>query len=167
MEKELEQILKPFDELEDLDKGFALHDFFEGVKNRYPIIKDTKGQQLLHVTSIAFKNTPKSLYRFLYLWEPKNIDFSDMYKSGLAIIRIHKKGVVILSLYKYELVARLFVTSDEIKPRKRYGIEIKSGVPGVDNEGLKADSEVGKEFKIFKGLLEMKHDVYPGNEFKV
>ncbi|GAH51454.1 unnamed protein product, partial [marine sediment metagenome] len=66
-----------------------------------------------------------------------------------------------------ELVARLFVTSDEIKPRKRYSIEISSGVPGVDNEKLKDNSEVGREFKIFKGLLEMKHEVYPGNDFKV
>lgn len=161
MTKELKNLLKTMDEEQQ-------YDFFnEGVRKKYPIIENTNGQQLVRVTSIGFKNTPKALYRFLYLWEPKNIDFSDMYKSTLALIRIHEKGIILLSLYKYELSAYLFVTLDEIKPRERYSIEIQCGVPGVDNEMLKDNSEIGKQFQIFKGLLEMEYDVYPGNNFKV
>ena len=161
MSEELTALLKTMDEDEQ-------YDFFrEGVRKRYPIIQDTKEQELIQAISTSFEDTPKSLYRFLYLWKPKDIDFSDMYKSGLVKIRIHKKGVVCLALYKYELSAYLYVTPDQIRPRPQHSIEISCGVPGIENEALIADSEVYKEFQIFRGLLEMKHNVYLGNDFTV
>lgn len=161
MSEELTALLKTMDEDEQ-------YDFFrEGVRKRYPAIQDIGEQKLIQAISIAFEDTPKSLYRFLYLWEPKDIDFSDMYKSRVAVIRIHKKGVVRLALYKYELAAYLFVTPDQIRQRREHDIEISCGVPGFENEALIEDSEVYKEFQIFRGLLEMEHDVYPGNDFVV
>lgn len=165
MTKELVQLLKKMDETEQ-------YDFFEeGIKKRYPIIRNLKNfkdyQQLIQVTSCTFENTPKSFFRFLYLWKPKKIDFSDMYKSTIAMIKIHKNGIVILSFYKYELVAYLFTIPNEIKPCQQCDIKIVSGVPGFDNEQLKEDSEVGKEFQIFRGILEKEYEIYPGNNFIV
>ena len=161
MSEELTALLKTIDK--DEQYGF----FNEGVRKRYPIIQDTGGQKLIQAISIAFEDTPKSLYRFLYLWKPKDMDFSDMYKSRLKPIRIHKKGVVSLHFYKYELAAYLFVTPDQIRQRRAHDIEISCGVPGFENEALIEDSEVYKEFQIFRGLLEMEHDVYGGNNFTV
>lgn len=161
MSDELNALLKTMDEDEQ-------YDFFSsGVRKRYPLIQDTGGQGLVKSISIAFDDTPKSLYRFLYLWEPKDIDFSDMYKSHLKLIRIHEKGAISLSLYKYELAGYLYVTPDQIRPRQKHAIEISCGVPGVEIEALIDNSEVYKEFKIFKGLLEMEHNVYGGNGFVV
>lgn len=161
MTKELENLLKTMD-------GDEQYDFFkEEVKKRYPIIQDTGNQDFIQVTSIAFEDTPKNLYRFLYLWEPEDIDFSDMYKSELALIRIHKESVISLNFYKYELAGYLFVTPNHIQPRLQHEIEIQCGVPGFENEMLIDKSDIYKEFQIFKGLLEKKQNVYPGNNFFV
>ena len=153
------------DELtKSLDEEYS---FCSGVRERYPIIYKWD-EEMIQTVSVGFRDTPKSLYRFLYLWEPKEVDFSDMYKSVLALIRIHPKGIVSLDLYKYELAAYLYVTSDQVKVEndEDKGMWV-CGAPGVENAQMIPDSEVYKEFKIFEELLTMKHHIYPGNDFEV
>ena len=161
MSEELNTLLKTMDEDEQ-------YDFFnDGVRRNYPIIQDTGEQKLIQAIRVTFEDTPKSLYRFLYLWEPKNINFSGMYKSALTLVRIHPKGVVLLSLYKYELTGYLYVTLDQIRPRLQHSIGTHCGFPEVENEALIDNSKIYKEFQIFRGLLEMEHNVYLGNDFIV
>lgn len=78
----------------------------EIIREKYPILTETpadkKGWKRGAIAE--FTSTPKSLYRFLYIWEPKHVDFSDMYK---------------------------------------------------------------RTFEAFLHLLEMRHNVYPGNNFRV
>ncbi len=161
MTKELNELLKTLDADEQ-------YDFFSsGVRERYPIIHTTGDQKFICAMSNPFEDTPKSLYRFLYLWEPEKVNFLDMYKSRLASIRIHPKAVINLTLYKYELAMYLYVTEDQIQKRDVHFVEIQCGVPGAENEMLIENSEVYKDYQIVKGLLEMTHDVYCGNGFTV
>jgi hypothetical protein len=158
MTRELQELLGAMNEDEQ-------YDFFIELEKRYPLVQQAEKGSVQSL-SIGFADTPKSLYRFLYLWKPKDMDFSDMYKSHLAMVRIHPNAVVCLCLYKYELAAYLYTTPDAVRKREIKPIEISCGVPGYANESLVEGSEIHKEFQIFRGLLEMKHNVYSGNEFK-
>ena len=142
----------------------------EWYSKKWRLVKDHwKWNGWVSAKSITFQDTPKSLYRFLYVWEPKAIDFSDMYKSPpLALIDLNGKGLVSISLFKYELSAYLYVPQTEIVPKEeRHEIEIHCGIPGVDEELLVAGSKAKKVFDEFVNLLEREHDIYPGNYFKV
>ena len=161
MTKELKDVLKTLD-------ANAQYTFFtSGVQKKYPVIHTTGDQEFIQAISHSFEDTPKSLYRFFYLWGPEKVNLSDMYKSRIALIRIHPKGVIDLELYKYELAMYLYVTEDQIQKRDSHFIEIQCGVPGTENEMLIEHSEVYKDYQIVKGLLEMEHDIYCGNGFRV
>jgi hypothetical protein len=118
-------------------------------------------------TSHAFENTPNSLYRFLYLWEPETMDFSDMYKSVLAFISLNGKGLMRLEFYKYELAAYYYVPKEELKPQLQRLIEVSCGVPGTEDVEFIEGSIAKKEFEEFITLLESTLDVYSGNDFFV
>ena len=76
----------------------------EYFRKKWPLVEDVKGKEhRVSVRSKAFPDTPKCLYRFLYIWEQKKIDFSDMYKSSIALIDLVEKAIVKLALFKYEL----------------------------------------------------------------
>ncbi len=139
------------------------------VRTKYPLLTSTpkEKEDWLRAASTDFKDTPKSLYRFLYLWEPKHIDFSDMYKSTLAIIDLDGKGLVYLDLYKYELAAYFYVPPEELKPKPEQAIEMSCGVPGTEDEEFIEGSKAKGEFEAFVKLLEQELDVYPGNNFRV
>lgn len=139
------------------------------VRARYPLLTETPKEKRgwKRAVSVSFKDTPKSLYRFLYIWAPKQVDFSDMYKCTFAIIDLDGKGLVYLALYKYELAAYFYVPPSELKPRPKYVIEISCGVPGTENEEFIEGSKAKEEFEAFITLLEQEHDVYPGNNFRV
>lgn len=141
----------------------------EWYSKKWQLVKDCrKWNDWISVKSITFQDTPKSLYRFLYIWEPKDIDFSDMYKSSLALIDLNGKGLVSICLFKYELAAYLYAPPTEIiQKENRCGIEIHCGIPGVDEELLIKGSKAKEIFEEFVNLLEQEHDIYPGNFFKV
>lgn len=138
------------------------------VRARYPLLTKTPKEKRgwIRAGSVSFKDTPKSLYRFLYIWEPKRIDFSDMYKCTFAIIDLGI-GLVYLVLYKYEIAAFLYVPPAELKPKPVYEIEISCGVPGTEDEEFIEGSKVIEEFEAFITFLEQEHDVYSGNNFRV
>jgi hypothetical protein len=145
--------------------GSSLNTLSQNIQKRFPLTKWTKGLELYK--SKAFKNTPKSLYRFLYLWEPKKIDFSDMYKSHLALINLNGSAVVSIRLFKYELAAYFYVPIKDIVPKPAHFMEIHCGIPGCEKNIIRSTSQAPKEIELFINLLEAKHDVYGGNNFIV
>lgn len=138
------------------------------IRARYPLLTETPEEKSgwKRAASVSFKDTPKSLYRFLYIWEPRQVDFSDMYKCTFAIIDLGK-GIVYLDLYQYELAAYFYVPQSELKPHPAYLIEISCGVPGTEDVEFIEGSKAKEEFEEFVKLLEQEHEVYPGNNFKV
>ena len=142
----------------------------EWYRAKWPLREfNKKWKGWISVKSTRFENTPKSLYRFLYIWEPEEINFSDMYKSTLSLIDLDGKAMVALVLFKYELAAYLHVPPSDVVPKVEveYEIEISCGIPGVDEEKLVEKSTANELFDEFINLLEREHDVYPGNNFKV
>lgn len=138
------------------------------VRERYPLLTETPKEKKCweRAASVFFKDTPKSLYRFLYIWAPEQVDFSDMYKCTFAIIDLGI-GLVYLDLFMYELAAYFYVPPSELKPQPVLAIEISCGVPGTEDVEFIEGSKATEEFEAFITLLEQEHDVYPGNDFRV
>lgn len=95
------------------------------------------------------------------------MDFSDMYKSTIAFINLNGTGIVALDFYKYQLAAYFYVPESELKPQGRGTIIVECGVPGTEHNQFIEGSQAKIEFDRFIAILEVKHDVYPGNNFKV
>lgn len=147
------------------------------VRAKYPIIQ--KSKRVATYRSVAFSATPKSLYRFLYMWEPPALDFSDMYKSTIAVIDLNGAAVAKLAFFKYELAAYFYVPVGDliVKPVPAIAtpagpLFVSSGIPGIEDDDeyrpqLVEGSKAEEEIQAFITLLEMEHDVYPGNNFRV
>lgn len=140
----------------------------EKVRAMYPLLDKTpmKKRGWKRAASVFFNDNPKSLYRFLYIWGPKQVDFSDMYKCTFAIIDLGK-GLVYLDLFKYELAAYFYVPPSELKPQPVQAIEMSCGVPGTEDVEFIEDSKAIEVFEEFITLLEREHDIYPGSDFRV
>lgn len=115
--------------------------------------------------SAELTDTPKALYRVLWLMRPKSVDFSDMYKDSLLCIATpDKRFVATFDLFKYMAGVRFYCPKDLIGGR---GTGIIAGAPGADN-GWHCTDEVGNLFfNTVKAILEYKHMVYGGNDFEV
>lgn len=147
------------------------------VRAKYPIIQTGKGY--LKYRSVAFSDTPKCLYRFLYIWEPPALDFSDMYKSRIALIDLNGAALASLAFFKYELAAYFYVPKDDliVKPVPAIAtpvgpLYVSSGIPGIEDDDeyrpqLVEGSKAEEEIQAFIALLEQEHDVYSGNNFRV
>ncbi len=113
-----------------------------------------------------FQDTPKALYRLLFLTKAKRVDFGNMYKSRslLALISPDGRFVADIQFYKYELAAYLSSTKEHIEGHQH---EIVCGVPCADN-GIRAESS---ELKLWSATLKKCLDrswmVYGGNDFEV
>lgn len=147
------------------------------VREKYPIIQ--KSKRVLTYRSVAFSDTPKSLYRFLYLWRSPSLNFSDMYKSTIAVIDLNGAAVAKLAFFKYELAAYFYVPEGDIivKPVRAIAtpagpLFVSSGIPGIEDDDeyrpqLVEGSKAEEEIQAFIALLEQEHDVYSGNNFRV
>ena len=140
------------------------------VQDRYPLItemEDDAFDGLIRGTSTYFSNTPKSLYRFFYIWQPENLGFAFMYKSELAYVDLNGTGIAVIEFYKYQLAVYFYVPECEIKPQSMGMIGVSCGVPGTEHNQFIEGSQAKLEFDRFVTILESKHDVYPGNNFTV
>lgn len=115
--------------------------------------------------SVAVDKTPESLYRLLYLCQPKNVDFSDMYKTRLwSFTSRDERFLVMVHLFKYEL-GLYFACPKECLTGKGSGV--MGGWPGADN-GVGCSDETGLDFfRLVVAMAKREQDVYPGNNFKV
>ena len=111
-------------------------------------------------------NTPRGLYRLLYLLEPESVDFSNMYRGQLfAFMSVDGRFLVKVCLYEYELGLYFFAPEEAID--KSDGVCVPSVWPGADNKIRLTDSIGIEFFEMVKKLVEHEFDVYPVGEFKV
>ncbi len=114
---------------------------------------------------VSFKNTPKTLYRMLYLLKPNNVDFSDMYKSGILVFSSpDNKYWCGFGFYKYEIGIYFYCPKKELHSENT---GIICGIPDVDNQWNCTNKTGQLFFEVLKMALDHEYDVYPGNGFKV
>jgi len=116
--------------------------------------------------SSTLSDTPKALYRMLWLCNPKRVDFSDMYKSPLlAVATPDKRFLATFELFKFEAGLYFYAPQGTIQSK---GLDLLvAGWPGADNGRTCQDSTGQLFFDVLKRLLEYRHGVYSGNNFEV
>ena len=116
--------------------------------------------------SYAFSDTPKALYRTLWLCEPNHVDFSDMYKGPLlAVATPDKRFLAVFELFKYEASLYFYAPRETVQDTGPGFVE--AGWPGADNGWRCTDPTGQLFFDVLKELLEYCHCVYGGNNFEV
>ena len=146
-------------------EDICLDDLFRECFSVFTVLgSDKKG---FSCTGFDVKDTPKALYRALYLGLPDKVDFSDMYKSG-TLFGFESKCENFFSaivLYKYEINVYNYC-----KNREDIGGQphcIQGGWASCDN-GIYCISNVGKLwFEVLKIALETEWEIYSGNHFEV
>jgi len=124
-----------------------------------------KGDNFCQCGSIKAPDTPKALYRILYLLGPENIDFSNMYKSYLFTFgSIDKRFWVQVEFFKYEL-GFYFYAPKETVINNNCGII--AGWPGADNGWHTTDEDGKLFFEMVEKAVNYPISVYPGNNFVV
>jgi hypothetical protein len=128
------------------------------------------------VASITFTDTPKSLYRLIYLTEPKKLDLSDMYKTGegfIAFTSACRRFAVRAELWKYELACRFYATKTMVTRVQKpsaiayNGPAVRKGrIQAVEEFEVK-DKDAWAFFEMVKVALTRKWMVYGGNDFVV
>jgi hypothetical protein len=126
--------------------------------------KDLKGYRCV---GFDIEDTPKALYRALYLGKPNKVDFSDMYKTGMLFGFRSPCGnfFATIELFKYEFGVYFYCKNKEDIGGQAHGVQ--GGWPSCDN-GIYCKNPSGQLwFDVLKMALEYEHDVYSGNNFKV
>ena len=124
---------------------------------------------LVQVGSQKVEDTPKALYRALYLMRPTKLDFDDMYKSGLLEIGSpDRRYAVLVDFWKYTIGLYFYAPADTVPPKVAHGdLSIACGIPGVDNGWRTTDPVAQKFFALVSRALNRTWMVYSGNDFEV
>jgi len=145
-----------YDAREEFRSIYLLHDYAKG----------NRKVGTIECGSFDFEDTPKALYRLLFLARPARVDFSDMYKSKSLFALTSADGCFVadFQFFKYELAAYLSATREHTEGRQSVLI---AGAPGSDN-GIRAKSpELKLWASTLKKCLDKKWMVYGGNDFEV
>lgn len=161
---ELLKMLQPdYDYDEHWDKyGEPVEEYFKQVIT----LEVPENLELFQCGSYHPSDTPKCLYRILWLCGPSSVRFDDMYKRTLFMfLSSDKRFGVQVDLYKYELALYFYAPKAMIDTS---GMSwITSGIPGVDNGQTLTDDDGKKFFEIVKLVIESEWCVYGGNNFEV
>ena len=116
--------------------------------------------------SYKVEDTPRGMYRLFYLLEPKEIDFTHMYRGELFFfVSADERFLVKVSLFEYELALYFLAQEDLID--KSEGVCVPSAWPGADNK-VRVIDPVGIDFfEMMKKIVEYEFEVYPVGDFKV
>lgn len=156
-EKHHEEDRRSFDDV--FGECYHWHDYRKG----------NRTNKTVDCGSAGFEDTPKALYRLLWLFQPDHVDFSDMYKTGTLLDFTDPDELFLCSfqLYKYE-AALYFGCPREFLIDKQEGqaLQIRCGVPGADDRRC-SDPLGNLFFEVATMALNFEHDVYGGNDFKV
>lgn len=116
--------------------------------------------------SKRIKDTPKSLYRVLFLFRPSAISFDDMYKTTLlTLVSPDYSLVAEIDLFKYELGVYFQASREHVSGTRQHAVQ--GGAPGTDN-GIAIQSETAKAWCSFLvELIQREWMVYGGNDFEV
>ncbi len=113
-----------------------------------------------------FDDTPKVFYRAMHLFQPSQIDLSDMYKTGSMIDFVSpcEQFMGSLQLFKHECQL-YFSCVNEYRHTESRGI--RGGWADCDN-GETCTSDLGnKWFQTVVAALEREWMIYGGNDFTV
>lgn len=115
--------------------------------------------------SVSLGDTPKALYRVLFLFKPDGVDFSEMYKTQLLIFSDPTETyVATFELFKYEAALYFAARKEQVEGS---GSAVIAGMPGADN-GVRMASPEGKRWcEMLQRVLEHEWMVYGGNDFIV
>lgn len=146
-------------DLREFVKGsgiFRIHDY--GAMGERPVGTYDCG-------STRLKDTPKSLYRAMFLFAPERISFKEMYKGTLlTLVSPDYNLVASVEFYKYELAIYFSASKEHVEGR---GSNVICGLPGSDN-GIRFKGEIAQAwFGLITGLLDREWSVYDGNNFEV
>jgi hypothetical protein len=110
----------------------------------HPEIESFSNNRYYDCGSVRLENTPEALYRLLYLTQPKQIDFSDLYKSSPLILLVSRCGRFGISLrtFKYQLALYFFCVEEETSGQLH---SVQSAFPGHDI-GIECQNREGKKF---------------------
>ena len=116
--------------------------------------------------SYKAEDTPKGLYRLLYLLEPEAVDFSSMYRGQLfAFASADERFLVKVFLFEYEL-GLYFLAPEETIDRSEAAC-VPAAWPGADNR-IRCTDPVGVDFfDMVRKMVEREYEVYPVGDFKV
>ena len=133
-----------------------------------PVARDWQGYNIggAERWTGGLDDTPKSLYRALFLFKPKAVDFSDMYKPFLfGVMSPCGRFSVSFELWKYEFTLRFWVREKSDVSGSRHGVIC--GAPSSDN-GVACSSDEGTQwFEMVRKAVSTELDVYGGNSFRV
>ncbi len=116
--------------------------------------------------STRLKNTPKALYRAMFLFQPARVSFKgEMYKGTLmTLVSPGYELVASVEFFKYELAIYFSAAKEHVEGRPS---DIVCGIPGFDN-GVRCKGEVAPAwFGLITELLDREWCVYGGNDFCV
>ena len=148
----------------------GIDDVFRQCYRWHDYRKGNRAHKTSDCGSVKFPDTPKALYRMLYLLGPAVVDFSDMYKTGTLVDITDPDELYLCSfqLWKYE--ASLYFGCPKeflIDEQEGQAMRLTCGIPGFDN-GVKCSDPLGNLFfEVATMALNFEHGVYPGNNFEV
>jgi hypothetical protein len=116
--------------------------------------------------SYKAEDTPRGLYRLLYLLEPEAVDFSRMYRGELfAFVSSDERFLVKVFLFEYELA--LYFLAPETTIDRSDAVCVPAAWPGANNR-IRCTDPVGVAFfDMIRKTVEHEYDVYPVGDFKV
>lgn len=115
--------------------------------------------------SAPLKDTPKALYRAVFLFSPERLSFKQMYKGNLfTLVSPDYSLVASVEFFKYELAIYFSASKEHVEGHESGVI---CGAPGSDN-GIRLKDELAQAwFGLITRLLDHEWGVYGGNNFSV
>jgi hypothetical protein len=111
-------------------------------------------------------NGAAAFYRLLFLAQPKQLDFSDMYKSGslFALVSPNGEFVADIEFWKYEPCVRFSAAPEHVDVEQRI---VFCGIPGQTTAVTQKTPELKAWMALLQRCLDRKWMMYSGNDFEV
>ena len=129
--------------------------------------EEDEAKKYVECGSTEVEDTPKALYRLLFLLQAKEpYEFRQMYKGCFAsFFSADKRFLVAVHFFKYEIGLYFYCPKEAWKAE--HGGVVVAGWPGADNGWHCTDEDGLAFFAMVTKAVNSVWDVYPGNDFKV
>lgn len=169
MREQIQKVLKMLSPDFDWENHWE-KDNAEGIEDEFrkcvKVLASEQGGDHHGCGSYKAEDTPKGLYRLLYLLEPEAVDFSNMYRGQLfAFVSADERFLVKVSLFEYEL--GLFFLAPEETIDTSEAACVPAAWPGADNRIMCTDPVGVAFFDMVRKIVEHEYEVYSVGDFKV